>query len=201
MLLTWPLLLSFLLPFFLLLSFRAPVTSSPHYCPFVRGIHRSEFPSQRDSDAEFLLQLSYAIMPTLSSLVAQEVVTMTTSGATSDDKVGIMTTLGFWWGCVIRTWRDVGQLAVRITRSWRTDDFIGGTGIIQHVSRHRPEAVQISDRLYEYHTGCINITEALQISHRLYEYHRGFTEITQAVWISHRLYKYHTDCMNTTEAL
>ena len=35
------------------------------------------------------------MMPTLSSLVAPEVVVMTTSGATSDDKVGIMTTPGF----------------------------------------------------------------------------------------------------------
>ena len=33
------------------------------------------------------------MMPTLSSLVAPEVVIMTTYGATSDDKVGIMTTL------------------------------------------------------------------------------------------------------------
>ena len=32
-------------------------------------------------------------MPTLSSLAAPEVVIMTTSGATRDDKVGIMTTL------------------------------------------------------------------------------------------------------------
>ena len=34
-------------------------------------------------------------MQTLSSLVAPEVVMMTTSGATSDDKVGIKNTLGF----------------------------------------------------------------------------------------------------------
>ena len=35
------------------------------------------------------------MMPTLSSQVALEVVSMTTSSATSDDKVGIMTTLSF----------------------------------------------------------------------------------------------------------
>ena len=35
------------------------------------------------------------MMPTLSSLVAPQVVIMTTCGATSDDKVGIMTTHGF----------------------------------------------------------------------------------------------------------
>ena len=35
------------------------------------------------------------IMPTLSSLVAPVAVIMTASGATSDGKVGIMTTLGF----------------------------------------------------------------------------------------------------------
>ena len=34
------------------------------------------------------------MMPTLLSLVPPEVVIMTTSGATSDNKVGIMTTLG-----------------------------------------------------------------------------------------------------------
>ena len=41
--------------------------------------------------------LSVIMMPTLSSLVAPEVVITTTSGATSDDKVGIMTTLRFLW--------------------------------------------------------------------------------------------------------
>ena len=37
------------------------------------------------------------MMPTLWSLVAQQVVVMTTCGATSDDKVDIMTNLGFQW--------------------------------------------------------------------------------------------------------
>ena len=37
------------------------------------------------------------MMPTLSSLVAPEVVIKTTYGATNDDKVGIMTTLIFQW--------------------------------------------------------------------------------------------------------
>ena len=37
------------------------------------------------------------MMPTLPSLVAPEVVILTTFGATSDDKVGIMTILGFQW--------------------------------------------------------------------------------------------------------
>ena len=36
-----------------------------------------------------------AMMPTLSSLAAPEVVIMTTSGAASDDKIGIMSHLGF----------------------------------------------------------------------------------------------------------
>ena len=36
-------------------------------------------------------------MPTLSPLVAPEVVIMTTSGATNDDKDGIVTTLDFHW--------------------------------------------------------------------------------------------------------
>ena len=35
------------------------------------------------------------MMPTVSSLVAPEVIVMTNSGAISDDKVGIMTTLNF----------------------------------------------------------------------------------------------------------
>ena len=38
------------------------------------------------------------MLPTLSWLVALEVVFMTTSSVTSDDKVGIMTTLGFKFG-------------------------------------------------------------------------------------------------------
>ena len=41
-------------------------------------------------------------MPTLSSLMAPEVVVMTTSGAASDDKVGIVTTHGFQW----RVWHS-----------------------------------------------------------------------------------------------
>ena len=35
------------------------------------------------------------MMPTLSSVAALEVVIMTTSSAATDDKVGIITTLGF----------------------------------------------------------------------------------------------------------
>ena len=43
--------------------------------------------------------LKIVMMPTLSSLTAPQVVCMTTSGVVSDDKVGIMTTIGFvvWW--------------------------------------------------------------------------------------------------------
>ena len=43
------------------------------------------------------------MMPTLLSLVLLEAVVMTTYGAISDDKVGIMTTLGFQWYPMIYT--------------------------------------------------------------------------------------------------
>ena len=43
------------------------------------------------------LKLRVFMMPTLPSLVASQVVMMTTCGATSDGKVGIMTTLHFLW--------------------------------------------------------------------------------------------------------
>ena len=43
----------------------------------------------------YTCKLSAAMMPTLSSLVAPEVVIMTTSGTTSDDKDGIIPTLAF----------------------------------------------------------------------------------------------------------
>ena len=49
---------------------------------------------EHSSEAHMYWKSRDIMMPTLSLLVAPEDVVMTTSGATSDDKVGIMTTLG-----------------------------------------------------------------------------------------------------------
>ena len=50
---------------------------------------------QRSTDPNTAGKPKVVTMLTLSSPVAAEVVVMTTSGAASDDKVGIMTTLAF----------------------------------------------------------------------------------------------------------
>ena len=62
------------------------------------------------------------MVPTSSSLAAPAVVLTTTPGATSDDKVGIMTTLGFQWFlqtsilmCVIMTSLTLVQIYVKAT--------------------------------------------------------------------------------------
>ena len=43
------------------------------------------------------ISLTTSLMPTLLSLAAQEIVVMINLGTSSDDKVGVITTIGFQW--------------------------------------------------------------------------------------------------------
>ena len=67
------------------------------------------------------------IMPTLSSLVALQVVMMTTCSATNDDKVGIITNLTFQWPCSGSdkfSCLAVGQVTSKVNLSYVSGNYL-----------------------------------------------------------------------------
>ena len=61
------------------------------------------------------------MIPTLSSLLATEVVITTTSVATSDDKVGIKTTLDFQSLFTARLWLGISpDIPMNVKNVWKT---------------------------------------------------------------------------------
>ena len=127
------------------------------------------------TDNKISLQINIVIMPTLSSLVAPQVVIMTTCGATSDDKVGIMTTqllwpfylwrslspgnlirepctkINSWWREALRNWENSSQ--TEINRNQWTNHSEELSKIVDHKKQSEVYLTYLGQVIYMYANG------------------------------------------------